>query len=1759
MGTWFDMHGFEKGLQSELVGARASVVHNRKLARTGSGFLVVEQASSGQQMSGFAHTPTLANGINDGNPQLQNTGEWGIHRFRCFVRRMTAASVDRVLCRATPGLRTTGSLQAVVLATGGGIRLAFRHGSGGTLVETSNTSVVIPVGDTRWTKIEGYFEMQHTNGVNATVNSEVTITDPDGNTETLTQSASELYQLTTTVTYSWLGWFNSGDSAHDDDGTWCYHMDDAAVKQDWAADYPGTDLPVEDRITGVPITGVGAETDFSGNWQSAFYHRVDSYSDTERLETTTQGARHTFTLETAARCGFSSIAAISLGVATNISGTVGAGHFTYGIILGGTTFDSYRVASTNASNERVYRAELMTLDEAAFDALEVGVEAPSGVTSLSFCRLWGVMVEVLHGGDAHPVWLSDGEGGFELTHVDYTGDGAATREITCGFRPHLVMIFGASGSNPFVKILDLPGNVAVNEDGLTGEAIARITDTGFTLATDGATPEANLSGAAYRALCIRDDGTSPAGQVLVTGGIHGVAGSQMPFAYDEAVVPDIFMLCHRSTGGSLSLGWQLPNLMASGEIVFPGVSALAVQTDGPTFGANGITSTGASTRINDANSRESIAFWGFRLSGDAAIQDIINCGVIDGSVVVPNTFPDIVLMSRQSTPSGTSTTFDVTLPTHRRPGHLAVIVLTKSLTDSVSTPSGWTAMGTAGNTGAGGTARIHVWGRILDGTEGNTVSLSAAVACVWHASVFLVTGFESTTFATNFASNVATGTTGNADPPSVTEDSDTNLYMALAAIHGNQAVTGFPTDYGLEQLGATILSAMGVGFAARQLNSSSENPGAFTNGSAPWRAHTLSVRGGLFRPYSLAPFPTRAVHMAWLRSLASVSLAGQSRWTDAAWFVDEDGQSFGTASKSDRGLVQLDTVDGSFTVATGNTGHVQDDADAIWVAFSQDAVIEPVPEAVDDEYGTDFGTELVVDAVLGVLANDEQNGGTALSAVLDSPPAFGTLNYFNADGSFSFTPAPGFSGEVTFTYYAENSTTPSNIATVTITVGESPAAVEPDVIIEMCFGGSYRNYFRSHPDIRALWMLSDTNFVTAEDEIFPNDAALYQNSPVKARGMLPEYGLATAFNGTDQSVLLDVDGISLGTDAPFSMVLLCRPHTVTSVAARCLFNTATNGGYLGLTTAGLFTFGKNGGTKVTGTVPVTAGTTYLVIGIYDGVNAELKVFTPDGEVKLFDTAGPTAISIGPHGGADAFIGKRNSEEFDGDIQGVALLGDDLSDDEIEDVLATTVWVDVSNDLRADTPIDCDRGFAADDPGTRVSKTGTCTFALNNAEDNHAGGLGAYSPGHANERPGFTRGIPVRVSFSYVDHSASQFLGRLKNIKPTTNENGDRLTHCVAVDWMDEAAKFALKALPISTDIRVDEALMLLLDLMPNKPHELNIQNGTDTLPTVFDSNRDENNTSQTEFVRLAKTELGLIYVTGDGTFSFENRGSRSGDADPVFTIDNEMVSGDPDSSTDQIINKVRTTVHPKEVDAAATTVLFDTGDKPIAIDNGSSPEMFLGYRDPAQRAQRVSGLDVVTPAPTTHYTLNTAEDGSGANVTGNPSIVLTFEVGSNGIYLTVQNGFGQRVYLTMQVLGKGVYDFQPVTSLAQDLASIEDNGAQPFDLDMTYQPSVPIGDAAAQRILNAYGTAATRMKSISMKLRGSLNLSDACINGEISNRVQVDERQSAVSAEFHIIGIRQSWSKDKDITTTWRLTLADTSTYWTFDVSQFDISTRFGF
>jgi hypothetical protein len=100
--------------------------------------------------------------------------------------------------------------------------------------------------------------------------------------------------------------------------------------------------------------------------------------------------------------------------------------------------------------------------------------------------------------------------------------------------------------------------------------------------------------------------------------------------------------------------------------------------------------------------------------------------------------------------------------------------------------------------------------------------------------------------------------------------------------------------------------------------------------------------------------------------------------------------------------------------------------------------VNDAPVANDDTFTV--ALDGVVTPSAGVLVNDRDMDGDSLAAVLATGASHGQVT-LRPDGTFTYTPAAGFSGIDTFTYRASDGRLASNVATVTLVVAGTPGKI----------------------------------------------------------------------------------------------------------------------------------------------------------------------------------------------------------------------------------------------------------------------------------------------------------------------------------------------------------------------------------------------------------------------------------------------------------------------------------------------------------------------------------------------------------------------------------------------------------------------------------------------------------------------------------------------------------------------------------------------
>lgn len=182
-------------------------------------------------------------------------------------------------------------------------------------------------------------------------------------------------------------------------------------------------------------------------------------------------------------------------------------------------------------------------------------------------------------------------------------------------------------------------------------------------------------------------------------------------------------------------------------------------------------------------------------------------------------------------------------------GDILIAIVRNGVACTYTWPAGWTELIDASDDGDDDENTIG-W-RMSDGTDGTTFTVTASASGKFAGYVAQIrNGFN----GTPQNATVTTGTTGtqpNSGSLSPTNGAEDLLYGTIAAWGGETTgVTSYPTNYALGNntansgtAGATTTNCRVAG-AWRQLNASSDDPGAYTIAGtlSNWSAWTFVVR-----------------------------------------------------------------------------------------------------------------------------------------------------------------------------------------------------------------------------------------------------------------------------------------------------------------------------------------------------------------------------------------------------------------------------------------------------------------------------------------------------------------------------------------------------------------------------------------------------------------------------------------------------------------------------------------------------------------------------------------------------------------------------------------------------------------------------------------------------------------------------------------------------------------------------------------------------
>jgi len=351
------------------------------------------------------------------------------------------------------------------------------------------------------------------------------------------------------------------------------------------------------------------------------------------------------------------------------------------------------------------------------------------------------------------------------------------------------------------------------------------------------------------------------------------------------------------------------------------------------------------------------------------------------------------------------------------------------------------------------------------------------------------------------------------------------------------------------------------------------------------------------------------------------------------------------------------------------------------------------------------------------------------------------------------------------------------------------------------------------------------------------------------------------------------------------------------------------------------------------------------------------------------------------------------------------------------------------------------------------QVGVCDLSLDNYDRRYDPWY-VTSPLYPDVQPG--REIRLRVQDGSGGGTYNLFRGKIDEI-PNSGGRKTALARLVASDgWrilLDRRATVALRT-NTTADVLMDDVLD---DVGWLATWGQSLDVGSDVIPygwvndqSAFDALHD-----------LSESEMGLTYIGGDGKIYFKSRHTLLLEAAALALTESE-VGNEPvvTNPWESVKNKISVRAYPRQLAALGEIWRLD---ELRAVQPGSAVTLWGTFRD--QNYNATIAQDVVPPAPTTDYTMNTQADGGGTNLTGSFTVTATLFAGS--VKLVVTNGSGFEGYITLlKIRGRALESLNVSASISESSASQAVYGRRQLTLELPFQQQTLVANDMSDWLLS---------------------------------------------------------------------------------------------
>ena len=356
----------------------------------------------------------------------------------------------------------------------------------------------------------------------------------------------------------------------------------------------------------------------------------------------------------------------------------------------------------------------------------------------------------------------------------------------------------------------------------------------------------------------------------------------------------------------------------------------------------------------------------------------------------------------------------------------------------------------------------------------------------------------------------------------------------------------------------------------------------------------------------------------------------------------------------------------------------------------------------------------------------------------------------------------------------------------------------------------------------------------------------------------------------------------------------------------------------------------------------------------------------------------------------------------------------------------------------------------------------------------------------------------------------RFRGKVGDIRPDPGRYRERRVRVVCYDPMRDLMDADVREVSTLVDQTEDTLISAVLSALPAtaQPPDTDLDAGLDQYPYAFD-NVGAGVKAGSLLNSIVLSGLGALFTKGDGTLVYRTRHARALATTQGTFTDATILDLEAPSSIANAFNHIRTTIHPKTIDAAATTVLWEQTGMPPAVKPGATMTTWATYRSPTNDLQLIGGLSQVTPLVASQdYAANDADDGTGLDRTSDLSVTATPFATTVKFELT-NNGTSELFVTLLQLRGKAIYDIGARTF---ESYVAEDYGDRPITIDLPYQDDPEIGQSAADYLRQQYHDLTTQVSGVRFVATGSAALMAQAMEREPMDCVTLSETVTGLSS-----------------------------------------------